>query len=527
MLLLATVSIILNSSLKHNQRKLIYALDDPYIHMAIAKNFAQDGVWGVTKYQFSNSSSAPLWTLLISLFYFLFGVSEIVPLLLNLITASTLLFSAYYVLEKFQTSNFYKFVVLIAILYFTPLPTLIFSGQEHILHALLTVLFAHLAAKELSGEAAALRGRRAGLMVLAPALASIRYEGLFLAALVSLFFLFRKRRLFSILLGALALAPPIVYGLISLSKGWFFFPNPILVKSILLMLPGEKNVFSLLGYLVTGAYQLFFAIRHFTFLFISALLVYAWRGWEKKKFWNQNQILLLFFIGSTLLHILFANAGWFFRYEAYLIAFGLFAISAAIFESLSDPGPEIQTQKKPVLRYAIIFLSLLLISPLVRRGFLALQQTRTATTNIYEQQYQMGLFAKEFYSERPVAANDIGVICFLSNARCFDLWGLGNKETAILRISGYYGPEEIDALTFPMEAVIVYEESFVDVMPARWIKTGQWKISDNIVAAYDSVAFFAPDSAKAARLMENLKAFALRLPKTVVQSGKYLDYIGE
>jgi hypothetical protein len=39
-----------------------YTLDDAYIHMAMAKHVAQDGVFGITPYEFSASSSSPLWT---------------------------------------------------------------------------------------------------------------------------------------------------------------------------------------------------------------------------------------------------------------------------------------------------------------------------------------------------------------------------------------------------------------------------------------------------------------------------------
>ena len=50
-----TLVILLTVSVKMNQGHLIYALDDTYIHMAIAKNTVQNGVWGITKYEFSNS----------------------------------------------------------------------------------------------------------------------------------------------------------------------------------------------------------------------------------------------------------------------------------------------------------------------------------------------------------------------------------------------------------------------------------------------------------------------------------------
>ena len=37
----------------------IYPLDDTYIHMAIAKNFADFNCWGIDKYKFSSTTSSP------------------------------------------------------------------------------------------------------------------------------------------------------------------------------------------------------------------------------------------------------------------------------------------------------------------------------------------------------------------------------------------------------------------------------------------------------------------------------------
>ena len=39
---------------------LVYALDDPYIQMAMAKNFVLHGVWGITRFGFTSSSSIAL-----------------------------------------------------------------------------------------------------------------------------------------------------------------------------------------------------------------------------------------------------------------------------------------------------------------------------------------------------------------------------------------------------------------------------------------------------------------------------------
>jgi asparagine N-glycosylation enzyme membrane subunit Stt3 len=44
-------------SIRINGGHLVYALDDPYIHMAIAKNVVQHHVWGVTPFGFTSASS--------------------------------------------------------------------------------------------------------------------------------------------------------------------------------------------------------------------------------------------------------------------------------------------------------------------------------------------------------------------------------------------------------------------------------------------------------------------------------------
>src|SRR6478735_4099968 len=75
----------------HHFGELVYPLDDAYIHMAIAKNLQQHGVWGVTRYDFSSTSSSILYTLLLTFSFALFGIKAWLPLAINWIVAGCIL----------------------------------------------------------------------------------------------------------------------------------------------------------------------------------------------------------------------------------------------------------------------------------------------------------------------------------------------------------------------------------------------------------------------------------------------------
>ena len=52
-LLLVSVAALLACSLPRGGGRLVYALDDAYIHMAMARNLAEHGVFGVTRHAFT------------------------------------------------------------------------------------------------------------------------------------------------------------------------------------------------------------------------------------------------------------------------------------------------------------------------------------------------------------------------------------------------------------------------------------------------------------------------------------------
>ena len=71
---------------------LSYPLDDAFIHMSISKNLVQHGVWGITQFEFSSTSSSILYTLILGLAFMIAGIHAWLPLAINYIIGLAILF---------------------------------------------------------------------------------------------------------------------------------------------------------------------------------------------------------------------------------------------------------------------------------------------------------------------------------------------------------------------------------------------------------------------------------------------------
>ncbi|MFA0823378.1 MAG: hypothetical protein ACC612_10880 [Methanomethylovorans sp.] len=517
-----TVASLLITSIKINQGHIAYALDDAYIHMSIAKNFALHGVWGITQYDFASSSSSLLYTLLLSFIYFLFGVNEVIPLILNIIFATLSIWVIYCLLKQNNIKDIYIFILLQLIIFLTPLPALIFTGMEHTLQILITIPFVYLSAKIIS-EGNSSNRNNTFLFILGIFVTMVRYEGIFLLLVVSSLFILNKKWKFAVGLLVSGFFPIVIYGIISLLKGWYFLPNSIILK-------GNTPTFSILGLInfFTVFIHKIIETSHIFVLVYGALILFIYQFHKQKK-WSDSTTILSVFILTSILHIMFASTGWFYRYEAYLVCLGIFAIAIGFQESLSQ-NLSLCITKNILTKYiAIILLVLIVISPLTDRGYISLTHVTQATNNIYEQQYQMGLFLKQFYGKESVAVNDIGAVSYLSDVKTVDLIGLGNIKVAKLRRENIYDIQKIQDLAteYDVKIAIIYDSwftkgMFAEGIPSDWIAVGQWTIPNNVVCGGDTVTFYATNPEEERKLKENLRIFSSNLPIDIKQSGSYL-----
>jgi hypothetical protein len=531
------VGVCLSSSLSLTNGHVSYTLDDAYIHMAMAKNLVQHGVYGVTQFEFSSSSSSPLWTLFLAGAFTVFGVREWLPFFLNLLLASAVLVLMDNILRSVSSHKILTAAALLSVVLFTPFPALIFGGMEHPLHIILLITFIWMLTKIIVGNELSLTTSHiVWLCLLVIGITMARFESYALVFLGCFFLILRKKWRYSLGLALAAIIPLLLYQYISVSKGWFWLPNSIIIRTD----PSQIHMFNSQQAFVfipfTGGLSGFFSnfvrnatyANHLVVLILCAmvLLVFGWR--QMKSLWTMGNIFLLLFILFALVHMQFAKNGHFFRYEAYLVALGFFVLAYALSELHREISWRPFTWRKTILGVVVLILMYFGSLPLLFRCKISIELIPRATCNIYEQQYQMGLFLKHFYPEASVAANDIGAISFLGDIHLLDLVGLASIDVLTLKKEGRYTTEQISQLsrTRDVDVAIVYDPWFrlenLQGVPPEWIKVAEWVIQDNVVCGGSVVSFYAVKAAEKERLISNLHLFSFMLPPTVGQAGYHM-----
>jgi hypothetical protein len=272
------------------------------------------------------------------------------------------------------------------------------------------------------------------------------------------------------------------------AHGWPPLPNSLLLKRATFESSGAAAIFDRLG---GHALRSLGEAPHLFVLLAAVILLSARRPASAAvRRWD------VIFVTGTLLHLQLAALGWLFRYEAYLVAIGVVLVA----RHLADAPAKI-TAFGTAARAALTVAVVLAAVPLVTRAAQAAAQAPRAVKNIYEQQYQMGLFLRGLPAGSTVMANDIGAIAYLADVRLIDLYGLATQETA--------------RAPAPPAAVVVYRSWFADAIPPEWIQVGTWRVPEEVVVADRTVTFYATRPAEAALLARALDAFQARLPPTV------------
>lgn len=211
---------------------VIYPLDDTYIYMAMARNIADHGIWGVTAYGFSGTSSSHLWIIFLAFFYKLFGSVEIIPLLLNILFGILCFGAIALVARQFNYSFRQLIFITLSFLFLVYPSQLTTIGMETVLLCLLTLMFAWSSFKliDLKDSVSASPKLLTATGIITALFCACRYESVYVVAPVILIMLLRKRLKECMVLIIGVLFPIVSYGVYSMAHGNLFFPNTILLK---------------------------------------------------------------------------------------------------------------------------------------------------------------------------------------------------------------------------------------------------------------------------------------------------------
>jgi hypothetical protein len=496
------IGLLICVSLALNEQTLVYSLDDPYIHLELARTWLRSHTIGISPGQFAPASSSPAWTVLLVGCTALIGLHDWVPLVLNVACALATLAIFWWgraQLRGIDSDDERRWPLIAAALpVLLNLLGLTLCGMEHVLHAALVLAF----------TVTLWRGLRESLgfapFLLALVLPLVRLESMFVIAAAALILL-RHRKL-GPAVGLLVCSglPIALLGVWTHSHGAFFLPNPIVAKAVP---PQLDPLLSKWGYTLLG-------------LLVNPLLVVI-LGWSlvyRRRHTGLAADGFLYCFVIAALHVLLSTVGGIGlidRYETYVVDLGLLFVFSSDRQAVPAVVVSARASWPTKLERGLIFAGVL--------ERLCLPGTATfATNDIYEQQYQTARFVQQQFLHDSVVVNDIGLVSLRSEGTITDLAGLGSTDVlrALRQVTDtrQLSRAAIDPILERNGAdlIAIYTAWFSPELYKDWQHVASWSLSRPPIVVGDArVDFFAPDVERARELERRMREFEPQLPKRV------------
>lgn len=435
-----------------------YTMDDPYIHMALAENIAR-GHFGVNFGEASNPSSSILWPWLLAVSERV-GVMLWAPLLINISCfVGSLNVALRFAEARLDRVGRERVLILVGLgfLAFNVFGVM-FTGMEHSLHVLLTVLAV---ARVIDGKYDV---TTLNALILAPL---VRFEGAIILAFGVGAALVDRKWMFAAAAagGAASLAGVYAWWLTGL--GLPVLPSSVLSKSAAsssLVEGGGGMTDALLANFIKN-------IGSPAAPMLAVLMLGAVYAAVKRT--GRDRVLALGAIAVLLLATMLGRMDSYARYEVYVLC----AAGLALVHLLSA---ELKLVLGSITRTLVLGGGLCLVGALL--GPYVLITTPQAARNIERQQYQMHRLVTECW-KKPVAINDLGWVSVRNEQYVLDLYGLGNEEARKARAAAEPGWMKRLADAHDVELAMFYGQWFPDV-PADWVRVGMIVDEERQVTPY-------------------------------------------
>jgi hypothetical protein len=497
---------------------LVYVIDDPAIHLSIADTLVRDGTWGVQAGSFQSASSSPVWTLLVAAATAVAPAGDQwVPLVLNVAAglAVIVLVGRNQTLVRPGERRVDALAVAVLVVVALFLPGLAVVGMEHTLHAALVLAVAVLvqrAANDPAGRPG--RAWRPGLVAALLVLATLtRFETAFLAFGLAAGLLADSvaagdrglvgaaRRVVgraALVTGSVG-ATLVAFAVVNVALGGAVLPNSVLDKS--------QGVGSTNGQ-QDGAGLIDIAGRFARDPLLSGLVMlavtYVLLTWGRPA---GRRVTAVALVVATALHSVFADMGWYERYQAYLIAVGVYVALGVLAEV------PVAARRRGLAALVVLTCAF----GATKVGLLA--KAPHAADDMYRAQYQAGLFLDRYYRDQPVATDQLGYISLLHHGPITDLGGLADYE--VLRNRPEDGPEVPAYLSQLADergfrVAVLYGVGTLADVPPDWVLAGTLVLDgEPITGVSDEFMFWAVDPDEVEPLLQHLEDFAPTLPARV------------
>ena len=438
------------SALSRCDGHLVYAVDDAYIHLAMARTIAESGTWGIWPGQASFASSSPGWTVLLALLRVV-GVSSVwTPLILNVLAGALLLVGLDLAARRLLVTDRARSWLLVAAVFVTPMPALVLLGMEALAHAAAVVWLVGLVARwndSRPGGGHAMNGRmppppqganavkakarppivEAGSFApssdalrlisvgaLSAIAVALRYESLFVVTAAAALLFARGRRRLGAAAVIGAAIPVVAYALFSWAHGGPWLPDSVLLKA---QPPDITSLQGLMAFLADKGLPALFAQLPFPSLLVVLLALLVLGTWRKPMLDGEANGWLLIVTGALLLQIHLVNFEWMYRYRAFLVVSGIAACAFGLSEAIRNGVVSGTNLRQPWPRYVgLLLLAAGLTFPLAVRAIDALTRGPRGSQAIYQQQFQFARFLADGGDTRSVAVDDIGAVAYLLRA---------------------------------------------------------------------------------------------------------------
>ncbi len=493
--------------------QLIYTLDDPYIHLALAEHLTH-GHFGINANEAASPSSSILFPWLLAITEIL-GFDQSGPFVINSFATalSVWLILEFIFKQPFPNCRYSQALPILLSVYLVlsigyAIP---WTGLEHSLHILAVVLCVRGLIHFVESNTI-----QPTLIFASICMPLLRFEGFALTGLVVLMLLFYRQYRASLLI--IAPISVCLAGFIALMhiQNLPVFPSSVSVKSQLVAsLQDQSGLFSIYQKLSENFFDNLSKIQSKVALLLSGLIVIV--SFIKLKRASSTELRTTYTgflcigivsLGTVSAHIIAGRFGWFFRYELYMVVFIGLLSTYFLIVKLNE---ETNDSRFFIGVYIVLFI-LLFHFLLKAYVFKAIQRTPLASQGIYDQQYQMHRFVTEYLRDS-VAVNDLGWVAYQNPNYVLDLWGLGSEQVRSLKANNQWDVITIDKITQEksITLAIIYSDWFEGVIPPHWCKVAELT-TPKYTSAGARVDFYLINHKAKQRVYDALSQFAASIP---------------